>query len=79
MLTMSNKNSDNQAKTLEQKLLRLQEIQKLLELGSVNLTESIAVFEEAAQLKIEIEAELDAIKLKISQIENQQKPKAEIF
>ena len=55
--------------TLEQKLLRLQEIQKLLEGGSVNLTDSIALFDEANVLKVDIEAELAIIKNKITQIE----------
>ena len=55
--------------TLEQKLLRLQEIQKLLEGGSVNLTDSIALFDEANVLKVDIEAELAIIKNKITEIE----------
>jgi exodeoxyribonuclease VII small subunit len=55
--------------TLEQKLLRLQEIQKLLEGGSVNLTDSISLFEEANILKAQIEVELNVIKNKITEIE----------
>jgi exodeoxyribonuclease VII small subunit len=55
--------------TLEQKLLRLQEIQKLLEGGSVNLTDSISLFEEANTLKAQIEVELNVIKNKITEIE----------
>jgi len=55
--------------TLEQKLLRLQEIQKLLEGGAVNLTDSIAIFEEANILKAQIEVELSVIKNKITEIE----------
>ena len=55
--------------TLEQKLLRLQEIQKLLEGGSVNLTNSITMFEEANILKTAIEVELSVIKSKITEIE----------
>lgn len=57
------------SQTLEQKLLRLQEIQKLLEGGSINLTNSITMFEEANILKGEIESELNIIKSKITEIE----------
>ena len=64
---MSNPKTENL--TLEQKLLRLQEIQKLLEGGSVNLTDSIALFDEANVLKVDIEAELAIIKNKITEIE----------
>ncbi|GAB4146630.1 MAG: hypothetical protein OHK0017_07350 [Patescibacteria group bacterium] len=64
--------TDSASKTLEQKLLRLQEIQKLLESGSVNLTDSIGLFEEAAQLRVEIEHELTQIKNKITEIEAKQ-------
>jgi len=64
---MGNPKTDNL--TLEQKLLRLQEIQKLLEGGSVNLTDSIALFDEANVLKVDIEAELAVIKNKITEIE----------
>ncbi len=61
--------SGSSSQTLEQKLLRLQEIQKLLEGGAVNLTDSIAIFEEANILKTQIEAELSVIKNKITEIE----------
>jgi exodeoxyribonuclease VII small subunit len=67
------KQTDDKTITLEQKLLRLQEIQKKLESGSVSLTESMVMFEEAAKLKVEIELELEKIKLKITEIENSQK------
>jgi len=64
--------------TLEQKLTRLQEIQKSLESGSVNLTDSIALFEEANNLKQEIETELSVIKNKIIEIEAKNTSKEEV-
>jgi exonuclease VII small subunit len=45
--------------TLEEKLLRLQEIQKLIETKQVNLTESFTLIQEAYSLKSEIDLELN--------------------
>ena len=44
--------------TLEQKLLRLQEIKQLLEEKKVSLSESMPLLEEVEKLKNEIEKEL---------------------
>jgi exodeoxyribonuclease VII small subunit len=52
-------NQNNQ--TLEQKLLRLKEIQQTLESGSVPLTESMTLLEEALELKKAIEKELKSM------------------
>lgn len=54
--------------TLEQKLTRLQEIQKLLEEKKVNLSDSLPLLEEAYKLKKEIEEELDGMENKLIQI-----------
>lgn len=51
--------------TLEQKLLRLQEIQQLLEQKKVNLSESMPLLEEAYKLKKEIETELEVMENKL--------------
>ena len=51
--------------TLEQKLLRLQEIQQLLEQKKVNLSESMPLLEEAFRLKQEIETELSEMENKL--------------
>jgi exonuclease VII small subunit len=45
--------------TLEEKLLRLKEIQSLLEQKKVNLTQSIELLEEAFKLKEEVKKELE--------------------
>lgn len=45
--------------TLEEKLLRLQEIQKMIETKQVNITESFVLIQEAYKLKEEIEIELN--------------------
>jgi exonuclease VII small subunit len=45
--------------TLEEKLLRLQQIQKLIETKQVNLTESFTLIQEAYSLKSEIDLELN--------------------
>ena len=61
--------------TLEQKLLRLQEIQQLLEQKKVNLSESMPLLEEAFKLKQEIELELSEMENKLitlSQANNNQ-------
>jgi len=54
--------------TLEQKLTRLQEIQKLLEEKKVNLSDSLPLLEEAYRLKQEIEKELDTMENKLIEI-----------
>jgi exonuclease VII small subunit len=51
--------------TLEQKLLRLQEIQQMIEMKKVNLTESMPLLEEAYRLKKEIEDQLNKLENKI--------------
>lgn len=51
--------------TLESKLLRLQEIQKLLEEKKVSLSESMPLLEEAFKLKKEIELELREMENKL--------------
>lgn len=51
--------------TLESKLLRLQEIQKLLEEKKVSLSESMPLLEEAFKLKKEIELELKEMENKL--------------
>jgi exonuclease VII small subunit len=51
--------------TLEQKLLRLQEIQQMIEMKKVNLTESMPLLEEAYRLKKEIEEQLNKLENKI--------------
>lgn len=53
---------------LEQKLLRLQEIQQLLEQKKVTLSQSIPLLEEAYTLKREIEVELTVMETKIIQL-----------
>jgi exonuclease VII small subunit len=54
--------------TLEDKLLRLQEIQSLLQEKKVSLSESIGLLEEAGKLKTEIERELSSIENKLVEI-----------
>lgn len=51
--------------TLEQKLLRLQEIQKLLEENKVSLSDSMPLLEEAFTLKGQIEKELEEMENKL--------------
>jgi exonuclease VII small subunit len=51
--------------SLEQKLLRLQEIQLLLEQKKVNLSQSMPLLEEAFRLKQEIEKELSEMENKL--------------
>lgn len=51
--------------TLEEKLLRLKEIQNLLEQKKVNLTDSISLLEEAFKLKQEVEEELKIMENKL--------------
>lgn len=54
--------------TLEDKLLRLQEIQKLLEERKVTLTESMKLIEEAYSIKKEVETELKNMENKLVQL-----------
>jgi exodeoxyribonuclease VII small subunit len=49
------------SQTLEQKLLRLKGIQQTLESGSIPLTESMTLLEEALELKKNIEKELKSM------------------
>ncbi len=53
---------------LEQKLLRLQEIQQLLEQKKVSLSESMPLLEEAFKLKQEIEEELTKMENKLLEL-----------
>lgn len=50
---------------LEQKLLRLQEIQNLLREKKISLSESMPLLEEAMKLKKEIEVELNQMENKL--------------
>ena len=50
---------------LEQKLLRLQEIQNLLREKRISLSESMPLLEEAMKLKKEIEVELNQMENKL--------------
>jgi exodeoxyribonuclease VII small subunit len=52
-------------KTLEQKLVRLKEIQQMLESQSVPLSQSMGLLEEALDLKKQIEKELKSMENKI--------------
>ena len=51
--------------TLESKLLRLQEIQRVLEEKKVSLSESLPLLEEAYKLKKQIEEELKIMENKL--------------
>jgi exonuclease VII small subunit len=51
--------------TLEEKLLRLQEIKKLLEEKKVSLTNSMPLLEEVEKLKKEIDTELKIMENKL--------------
>jgi exodeoxyribonuclease VII small subunit len=51
--------------TLEQKLIRLKEIQQMLESKSVPLSQSMGMLEEALELKKQIEKELKSMENKI--------------
>lgn len=73
-----------QNQTLEQKLFRLQEIQKMLEEKKVTLSESLPLLEEAYKLKEEIDKELSIIENKLIQINsnnsgNYNQPSSEPF
>lgn len=54
-----------QTQTLEQKLIRLKEIQQMLESKSVPLSQSMTLLEEALNLKKQIESELKSMENKI--------------
>lgn len=51
--------------SLEEKLLKLQEIQKQLESGQTPLSQSIPLLEKAFKLKKEIQKELDEMQNKL--------------
>ena len=55
--------------TLEQKLSRLKQIQEQLTSGSVPLSQSMTLLEEATTLKKEIEKELKIIENKLVELE----------
>jgi exodeoxyribonuclease VII small subunit len=57
--------TDPQTHTLEQKLIRLKEIQQMLESKSVPLSQSMTLLEEALNLKKQIEKELKSMENKI--------------
>ena len=57
--------NNTQLQTLEQKLVRLKEIQQMLESKSVPLSQSMTLLEEALNLKKEIEKELKSMENKI--------------
>jgi exonuclease VII small subunit len=57
--------------TLEQKLLRLQEIQQLIDQKKVTLSEVVPLLEEAYKLKSEIEKELKDMEIKLIQLSAQ--------
>jgi exonuclease VII small subunit len=65
MTNSSATNSQKSILTLEEKLLRLQEIHKLFEERKVTLSQSIPLLEEAYNLKKEIEEELEKIETKL--------------
>jgi exonuclease VII small subunit len=58
----------NKTQTLEDKLLRLQTIQQMIEQKKVTLSQSIPLIEEAYQLKSEIETELTEIESKLTKL-----------
>jgi exonuclease VII small subunit len=58
----------DKTQTLEDKLLRLQTIQQMIEQKKVTLSQSIPLIEEAYQLKIEIETELTEIESKLTKL-----------
>lgn len=57
--------TDQPIPTLEQKLIRLKEIQQMLESKSVPLSQSMTLLEEALNLKKQIEKELKSMENKI--------------
>ncbi len=57
---MTIKNTTNNL-SLEQKLTRLKEIQQKLESGTVPLTDSMTLLEEALTIKNEVEKELNSM------------------
>ncbi len=65
------KNTKNN-QTIEEKLLRLQEIQNLLQEKKVTLSESVSLLKEASRLKAEIELELQQIENKLNIINQNQ-------
>lgn len=59
--------------SLEEKLLRIQEIQLLLEQKKVKLSESMILLEEAYGLKQEIEKELSEMENKLINLSSENK------
>jgi exodeoxyribonuclease VII small subunit len=57
--------SNNNNQSLEQKLIRLKEIQQMLESKLVPLSQSMGMLEEALDLKKQIEKELKSMENKI--------------
>ena len=57
--------------TLEQKLLRIKEIQDTLQNKKIPLDESVKFLEEAYKLKKEIEKEISIIENKITKIQEE--------
>ncbi len=57
--------TESPTQSLEQKLIRLKEIQQILEAKSVPLSQSMTLLEEALNLKKQIEKELKSMENKI--------------
>lgn len=57
--------------TLEQKLLRLQEIQQLIDQKKVTLSDIVPLLEEAYSLKSEIEKELKKMENRLIELSKQ--------
>ncbi len=58
----------SETKTFEQKMKRLEDIVKLLEGGSVELDQSLALYEEGSKLANELAKTLNEAKIKIEEI-----------
>lgn len=63
--TQASSSIQNDKKTLEQKLSRLQEIQQILSQKTVSLSQSMPLLEEAYTLKREIEEELKTMQTQL--------------
>lgn len=61
----------NKKANIEEKLVRLQEIQNLLQEKKVSLSASVGLLEEAGKLKVEIEKELKEIENKLIEISHE--------
>jgi len=62
---------NNRSMTLEQKLLRLQEIQQLIDQKKVTLSDIVPLLEEAYSLKSEIEKELKKMENRLIELSKQ--------